>query len=238
MKCRLLSSMPIIAAFIAVSGVASAPRAEEKAEEKKTEGAGKVIGLDGETWTSLFDGKSLGKWEVLDKFDFKRHGKVEATGGCLALGAGQSGSGVRWTGTFPKTEYELALEAKRVEGGDFFCGLTFPVGDKALTLIMGGWGGSLVGLSCIDGEYAVENETNTSIQFEQDRWYHIRVRVTKTKITVWIDDKETIKFEPEGRKLNVSWEMEPCQPLGIATWLTAGSMRNIQYREIEGSKAR
>jgi hypothetical protein len=237
-KCRLLSSMPIIAAFIAVSLVAPALRAEEKAEEKKNEGAGKVIGLDGETWTSLFDGKSLGKWEVLDQFDFKRHGKVEATGGCLVLGAGQSGTGVRWTSTFPKTEYELALEAKRVEGGDFFCGLTFPVGDKALTLIMGGWGGSLVGLSCIDGEYAVENETNTSIQFEQDRWYHIRVRVTKTKITVWIDDKETVKFDPEGRKLNVSWEMEPCQPLGIATWLTAGSTRNIQYREIEPPKPR
>ena len=37
-------------------------------------------------------------------------------------------------------DYELRLEAKRVEGGDFFCGLTFPVGKEYCTLILGGWG--------------------------------------------------------------------------------------------------
>jgi len=98
---------------------------------------------------------------------------------------------------------------------------------------MGGWGGWLVGLSCLDGYYAVDNETSTAIQFENDRWYHVRIRVTKPKITVWIDDKETITLEPEGRKLSVSWEMEPCQPLGVATWYTTGSLRNIQYRRLD-----
>ena len=197
----------------------------------------KVTGLDGEMWTRLFDGKTLGKWEIVDKFDFKTHGKVAAEGGCLVLPAGQPATGIRWPADFPKMDYELALEAKRVEGGDFFCGLTFPVGDKALTLVMGGWGGWLVGLSCLDGYYAADNETSTAIQFENDRWYHVRIRVTKPKITVWIDDKETITLEPEGRKLSVSWEMEPCQPLGVATWYTTGSLRNIQYRTLEEREA-
>jgi hypothetical protein len=217
------------AVLCAVLGAAAAARAAEKADPP-TE---KVIGIDGEKWTSLFDGKQLGKWEVLKKSFFDSPGKVQAESDCLVLSSGQPATGIRWSGEFPKIDYELALEARRVEGNDFFCGLTFPVEDKALTLIMGGWGGWLVGLSCLDGFKADENETSTAIQFEQQRWYHVRLRVTKPKITVWIDDKETIVLEPGERKLSVSWEMEPCQPLGVATWYTTGSLRNIQYRTLD-----
>lgn len=224
----------VFASFLSlsVSGLLNAALTAAEPEPK----ADKVIGLDGEKWTRMFDGKTLGKWEILDKFDFKEHGKVAAEAGSLVLSAGQPATGIRWPGDFPKMNYELALETKRVEGGDFFCALTFPVGDKALSLIMGGWGGWVVGISCLDGYYAADNETCTAIQFENDRWYHVRVQVTQPKITVWIDDKETITLEPEGRKLSVSWEMEPCQPLGVATWYTTGALRNIQYRTLEDKK--
>ena len=207
------------------------PAGEQTPESKK------VIGVDGEKWTSLFDGQSLGKWQVVDKYDFNRHGKVAAEGGCIVLESGSPCTGIRWGGEFPKTDYELAWEAKRVEGGDFFCGLTFPVGDTALTLILGGWGGWVCGLSCIEGERAAENETITSIQFEQDRWYHVRVRVAKSKILVWVDDKETVEFDCRDRKINVDLTMEPCLPLGVATYYTTGALRNIQFRSLDEKPA-
>jgi hypothetical protein len=47
--------------------------------------------------------------------------------------------------------YEIKLEAKKVTGNDFFCGMTFPVGDSFCSFIVGGWGGPVVGLSSIDG---------------------------------------------------------------------------------------
>jgi len=99
--------------FVSVlaGGIWSAVSAAEP--EKK---ADKVTGLDGETWTRLFDGKTLGKWEIVDKFDFKGHGKVAAEGGCLVLSAGQPATGIRWPADLPKMDYELALETKRVEG--------------------------------------------------------------------------------------------------------------------------
>ena len=181
-------------------------------------------------WNDLFDGKTLKNWEVLAKFDFKNHGRVHVDDGCLVFDSGQPGTGVRFTGKLPQSDYEVSLESKRVEGGDFFCAMTFPVGDKALTLIMGGWGGWVVGLSCIDGYYAIDNETCQSVQFEQDRWYRVRLQVTKPKIQVWIDDKELITLETKDRKFNVSWEMEPCQPFGFATWYTKGAVRNVRYR--------
>ncbi len=75
--------------------------------------------------------RRVGKWQVLDKFDFKQHGKVQVEGGCLLLSAGEPATGVRWTGDFPKMDTNSRSRRKRVEGTDFFCGLTFPVGDKA-----------------------------------------------------------------------------------------------------------
>ena len=79
------------------------------------------------------------------------------------------------------------LTPRRIEGNDFFCGMTFPAGKDPCTLIIGGWGGTTVGLSSIDGLDASDNSTRTLMQFEKNRWYHIRLAVTDTKIEAWID---------------------------------------------------
>jgi hypothetical protein len=182
----------------------------------------------------LFDGKHLGQWEVIRKYDFKRHGKVSVRNGAIILAAGAPGTGIRWKGKPPRVNYEVALQAKRVQGEDFFCGLTFPVGAKALTLVVGGWGGSVTGLSSIDGEPAVENETCRYVDYQQDRWYRIRVRVTPTRVAVWLDDKKIINLETKNRQLSLYWEVEPCLPLGIATWRTTAAIRDIELRRVEG----
>ncbi len=132
----------------------------------------------GTQWQSLFDGQSLKGWEILSRYEYDKHGEVGVQDGVLVLKAGSPGTAVRWLGEFPRINYELVLEAKKLEGSDFFCGLTFPVGEQAMTLILGGWGGSVVGLSLIDGEPASENETCRWMSFELNRWYHIRLRVS------------------------------------------------------------
>jgi hypothetical protein len=189
--------------------------------------------LAGTEWKSLFDGKTLAGWEAVNKDSFDKGGKVEAKDGSIVLETGMPATGARWTGKFPKTNYEISLEGRRVAGDDFFCGLTFPVDDKGLSLIMGGWSGQVVGLSCIDGYYAIDNDTAQGIEFEQGRWYRIRVRVTKPRIEVWVDDKQIIDLKTEGHNFTVSDEMQPCAPLGIATWRTTGAVRNIRYRLLE-----
>ena len=186
----------------------------------------------GAEWKGLFDGKKLGRWEVVGNFDFINHGKVEVKDGNLVLGKGRPGTGVRWTDKFPKFDYEIELEAMRVEGDDFFCTMTFPVGNSALSLVVGGWGGPVTGLSCIDGEPAVENETCQYLEFEKGRWYKIRLRVTRSKVEAWIDKKKTVDFKTKDRKLSIWFEPESMLPLGIATWNTTGALRNIRLRKI------
>lgn len=187
----------------------------------------------GAKWNVLFDGRTLGKWKLAKEFDFQRHGKVHVSDGKIVLETGRPATGIKWTGEFPKIDYEVSLEGMRVEGDDFFCGMTFPVNESALTLVLGGWGGSVVGLSSIDGEPAVENETCGYKEFQQKRWYRIRLRVTGLKIEAWIDEEKIVDLPTENRKFTIYWEMEPMLPFGIATWQTTGALRNIRMRRIK-----
>jgi hypothetical protein len=180
----------------------------------------------------LFDGTAMGKWKVIDSFDFRRHGRVYVDQGRIVLGPGQPATGVRWTGPMPKSDYEVSLEAMRVEGSDFFCGLTFPVGESFCTLIVGGWHGPVVGLSNVDGLAAVENDTTTSLDFKNNQWYRIRLRVTGEKIETWIDDKKMFEQLVEGHKFSIWWEQEPARPLGIVSWDTGAAVRDIRLQRI------
>ena len=85
--------------------------------ERKT--AEKGTAPKDQKWKSLFDGKSLGKWKVLDEFDYSRRGKVYVRDGRIVLEAGNPATGIRWTGPFPKIDYEVTLEAMRVEAKTF-----------------------------------------------------------------------------------------------------------------------
>ena len=181
-------------------------------------------------WVSLFDGKALGKWKVTD---FAGHADVLIKDGEILLPQGGDMTGINLE-TAPATMgYELEVQAKRVEGDDFFCGLTFPVGDKCVSLIVGGWGGSVVGISNVNGENASENETTQYRNFKKGQWYLIRVRVTKAKIEAWIDKDQVVDLETEGKSLDMRiGEIESSKPLGIATWRTAGALKDLRWRKL------
>ena len=181
-------------------------------------------------WQSLFDGKTLGKWCAAG---FSSNGKIEVKDGAIALSAGKPMTGIVWSNEPPaRMDYEIELEAMRTEGGDFFCGLTFPVGTNPCTFVVGGWGGTVTGLSSIDGYDASDNMTSSTVQYDNGRWYRIRVRVTQSKIEAWVDDKQLVDFETENHRISIRWEVEPCVPLGIATWRTGSAVRNIKIRRL------
>lgn len=238
-----LLAVPVLGLLVALSS-AVAQEAPKKAREnpttttKESKASGESAKeADKEGWVSLFDGKTLGKWKVVTEYDFQRHGKVVVKDNQIILEDGFAATGIKWSGDFPKINYEISLEAMRIEGDDFFCGLTFPVGDKWLTLICGGWGGQVTGLSNIDGDSAIDNETCTFQEYKEKQWYRIRVRVTKERISVWLDDEQVVDFEPEGRQLSIRWEVEPTQPLGICTWYTTGALKNLRWRPLDKKAA-
>jgi hypothetical protein len=181
---------------------------------------------------SLFDGQTLGGWKVTP---FGGEGEVHVDDGVIVLETGNDMTGITWTKSLPTMDYEITLEAMRVSGGDFFCGLTFPVNDKPCSLIVGGWGGGTVGLSSIDDGDASENETTTYHSFKDDRWYAIRLRVTKEKIEAWIDKEKIVDLKTKDRRISIRSEVELSRPLGISTWNTTGAVRKIQLTPLPPS---
>ena len=186
-------------------------------------------------WVSLFDEENatLANWKVVDLDE--SYGKARVEDGAIVIETGHPASGIRWTGPVLREDYEIELEGMRVEGRDFFCGLTFPVGDEPCTLILGGWGGSVVGLSNVDDYHAAENETTLGMDFKDERWYRVRLRVTRPRIQVWIDDDLVIDLEREDRHFSIWIDQEPCAPLGIGTWETKAALRNIRMRRVKST---
>jgi Domain of Unknown Function (DUF1080) len=181
-------------------------------------------------WQPLFDGKTLTNWQPSK---FSGEGAVKAENGQIVLETGRSLTGITWSGPpLPTTNYELALQAMRVEGSDFFAGITFPVDDSFCSLILGGWGGSVIGLSSINSEDASQNATSQSRDFESGRWYNVRIRVTPANIEVWLDDRQIINQDLKGNRITIRIEMEPSRPLGIASWKTKAALRDIRLRRL------
>ena len=184
-------------------------------------------------WQPLFDGKTLNGWKSTE---FGGRGEVDVKGGLLTIHMGAMLSGVSWTNPLPKVDYEVELDAMKVDGGDFFCGLTFPVGESFCSLIVGGWGGGVVGLSSIDGQDASENETTKFMTFEKNRWYHIRLRVTKPKIEAWIDNEKLVDQSIVDRRVSLRpGEIELSAPFGLATWQTTAALRDLRIRNVSAA---
>jgi hypothetical protein len=178
----------------------------------------------------LFDGTSLTGWAITD---FAGHGEVRVADGLLILEQGYM-TGVHWTNDVPKTNYEITLEARRVLGNDFFCGLTFPIAGTNVSLIVGGWGGGVVGISSIDGYDASENETTQFKNFAKDRWYSIRVRITPERLEAWLDQEKVVDVKTTDKKLSLrSGPIEESVPLGIATFETTAHIRNVRLKHLQ-----
>jgi hypothetical protein len=187
-------------------------------------------------WKPLFDGKSLAGWR---ETAFTDRGPVRVESGAIVIGPGKPLAGVTYAGEFPRTDYEIRLEAMRREGGDFFASLTFPVGDSFCTFVTGGWGGDIVGLSSIDGWDASDNETRSYFTFETGRWYAFRLQVTEARIQAWIDDRPIVNVEIAGRKVGLRYgDIKLSAPLGLASYNTLGAIRKIEFRESPGRGAR
>lgn len=180
---------------------AETPQATPAQEPKSPEPAAVVADQE----ISLFDGQTLGQWKSTD---FGGQGDVSVKDGAIHMEIGSYMTGITWTGPVVRRNYEITLEAMRVEGNDFFCGLTFPVGDKPCTLVLGGWGGSVCGLSTIDYYDASENQTTRINSFEKGKWYQVRLRVEANLIQAWLDDEELVNFDTTDHKLGIRAEVD------------------------------
>ncbi len=183
----------------------------------------------GPAWQPLFDGKGLGAFASTD---FGGQGEVAVRDGALVLGIGSPLTGVTWTGEPPAGSYELEVVAARVQGGDFFCGLTFPVGQDHLTLVLGGWGGSLCGFSSLDGNDAAHNDSRCMRGFADGQDYTVRVTVTPEQVAATLDGQPLCAIDPRKHALSLRPEVRLGRPLGLASFATESAIRQFRWRPL------
>ena len=182
---------------------------------------------------ALFNGKDLSGWK---RAQIPGSGPVNVlSNGIVACGIGAPMTGIAYTNTPPTMNYELSLEAQRAEGSDFFIALTIPVEKSFCTVIIGGWGGGLCGISSFDYADASENKWSEGLRLENNRWYALRVRVTPGVLQVFLDNDlytARIEYDDASRFSLRAGDIDKTKPLGLATYYTRALWRNFTLTPI------
>jgi len=103
---------------------------------------------------------------------------------------------------------------------------------------VGGWGGTVVGISRVDRVDAAENETAREMEFADGRWYRIRLQVTPERLRAWIDDATVVDLALAGKALSLRpGPTYRSLPLGVATYMTTGAIRGLRLRTLPAASA-
>jgi len=185
-----------------------------------------------EGWQSLFDGATLTNWKILR---YGGNGTPHVKNGALVLPRPTDGvmTGVCWIGdALPDNNYEVYYEARRVVGSDIFAGFTFPYSDTSASIVFGGWGGVVNGLSSIDGLDASENETCQRFSWANNQWYPVQLRVTPDSIRASVGLDIIVDIATAGKDIHLRADY---LDTGFTLWTynTTGEIRNIRIRRIE-----
>ena len=187
-------------------------------------------------WRELVGGESPAGWRRLDFGG--DGGAVGFAEGSIKLGRGMPLAAVVIDDPSfapPADDYELVARARKLDGRDFFCALTFPVPEKEAhcTFVAGGWGGGVTGLSNIDHLDANRNRTRSSLFYETGLWYELRVEVRRGRIRCWVDERLVVNALIADRLVSLRpGDIEQCAPLGLASYETAAEISSLRIRAL------
>lgn len=239
MSCLVVSFRSSLTAFVlqgllmnsAVFGSENTTTDEKKptpaAADQKQETKPASETADG--WKQLFNGKDLDGWKITN---FGGEGDVFVENGEVVITQGADLSGIHTEQELPKSNYEIQFEAMREQGSDFFAGVTFPVKESHCSLILGGWGGGVCGISSLDGMDAAENDTTSYQEFKKGEWYKVRIEVRENHLNAWLNGKSIVDVDTTGRRISTRFEVDRSKPFGFATYATTGRIRNARIRPL------
>jgi len=180
---------------------------------------------------NLLDDKHSAHWQPSGIPD---EGMVSVTKGEITLSTGLPMTGCKfaqWSALgLPGTNYAISYEAMRVEGDDIFGMCTFPVAshEAHATFVIGGWGGTLTGISSIDFKDASENSTRAEQRFANGVWHRVRIEVRPEEMRAWVNDRLVVNVSIKGRRVTLRpGFIDHCLPFGFATWNTVGKVRGV-----------
>jgi len=155
-------------------------------------------------------------------------GATEIGNDQIELEFGYTMTGVIYSGDFPRNNYRVTYQARRLDGTDFFGTVTFPVGDSHCSFVLGGWGGATIGLSNLDGEDASRNETSQIVSLDDGQWHRVAIEVRLPRIQVELNGEPVVQVDTTGRKVDIRPDVAACRPFGFCAYETRAAIRKVQ----------
>ena len=240
---------PVLLLLLCVSLIQSGCRDSDPANADKTSTSPaekSPVGNDSNTGNekrvplkrfTFYDGttrKLPANWE---RTSYGGEGEIHFENGVIGMEIGSGLTGINWkVDKYPTNNFKMIVRARRIVGEDMTCGLTFPVGDQFASLIVGGWGGSVVGISCVDGKAANENKTTSDMQFIHKQWYTVEVVVRGNRLTCSVDDRKVVEIDTTGHKFSLRGGCEPSQPFAVFTFATCIEVDRIEIIDLSGKQ--
>jgi len=84
-----------------------------------------------------------------------------------------------------------------------------------------------VSLGNVDGGSAM-----AMFPFKQGTWHALRLRVTRPRISFFVDEKPVLDVPTVGHALALPPTWDVLKAFGIGTWQTTGALRNIRVRRL------
>ena len=94
------------------------------------------------------------------------------------------------------------------------------------------WGGSVCGLSSLDGLDAAHNETRTLRHVPTGARCRIDLRVRPDRVEADLDDRSLVRCDLAGHQLSLRAEMEPTTPFGLAAYACRAAIAEVAWRPL------
>ncbi len=156
-------------------------------------------------------------------------GYWRVTGGVLAQTSSMSEAACTF-GNPAWTDYEFSLEARKDGGSEGFL-ILFRAQDNQTFygFNFGGWNNRKFGLERRAGGAKRLLGPLQPGMIESDKWYVVRIRCEGRHVQVWLDGKPVCDVE------DTSAGAGPTGRVGVGTWNTSASFRNIRVRSLQGT---
>jgi WD40 repeat protein/tetratricopeptide (TPR) repeat protein len=132
-----------------------------------------------------------------------------------------------WLGDTRWTDYDLEVEAQRVDGSEGFAvGFRMADSDNLLAANFGGWSNQRTGVEVkTEGDVKIHWASMWPQSIEAGRWYRVRVHARGDRFTVLLDDTEILSLTEHGH---------PHGAVGLHSWNTANRFRNLKVTDPRG----
>jgi len=192
-------------------------------------------------WQRLFDGKSLAGWRAVPQFPVGRDegtgkpGEVRVEDGRILLEAGAPYTAISRPLPSVSCDYELSLEAMRPADRGDLCSVLFPFGNSRCVLTVGaGDMSNVVAFDTLDGRTGKSEDAMALMRFDPNRWYRVRLRITRGWLDAWVDDQPALAVPLLGRRLDAAPAWAKAAPLAIGTsCASSAAVRNVLLRRLD-----